>query len=198
VTPAYQDLLQALKQLPGLGYRSAERVAMHLLVEKPQALSQLTERLQSASESIQPCPICGNLSEGGPCSICADPQREQSKICIVERISDLIAIERSSAWKGTYHVLHGRLSPIHGVGPEHLNFSSLATRIEAGTIEEVVLALSNDIEGQATCHYIQEVLIQNKPIQVSRIGFGLPSGSGVTYADSSTVKSALEARSAYK
>lgn len=170
---------------------------MHLLVEKPQALPQLLERLDAAASAIQPCPICGNLSEGGPCSICSDPQREQATVCVVESVSDLMAIERSAAWKGSYHVLHGRLSPIHGVGPEELNFTALAQRIEQGAVDELVLALSNDIEGQATCHYIQEVLVQEKPIRMSRIGFGLPSGGGVTYADSSTLKSALEARSHY-
>ena len=110
---------------------------------------------------------------------------------------DLIAIERSSAWKGKYHVLHGKLSPIHGIGPEDLNFQSLIERIEAGGISEFVLALSNDIEGQATCHYIQEEIVGDRPIKVTRIGFGLPSCGGVTYSDSVTLRSALEGRREY-
>ena len=116
---------------------------------------------------------------------------------MVEHVPDLIAIERSAAWKGQYHVLHGKLSPIHGVGPEDLNLQSLKARLESGEITEFVLALSNDIEGQATCHYIQEEIVGQRPIKVTRIGFGLPSGGGVTYADSVTLRSALEGRREY-
>jgi recombination protein RecR len=110
----------------------------------------------------------------------------------------LFAIERSAAWPGSYHVLHGKLSPIHGVGPEQLNLASLQERLASGVIKELVLALGNDIEGQATCHYIQEGLVGAAPIEVTRIGFGLPSGGGVTYADSVTLRSALEGRRAYE
>jgi recombination protein RecR len=117
---------------------------------------------------------------------------------VVEHVPDLIAIERSSAWKACYHVLHGKLSPIHGVGPEQLNLKSLQARIQTGEVTELVLALSNDIEGQATCHFIQEELLEHRPIKVSRIGFGLPSGGGVTYADSVTLRSALEGRRTYE
>ena len=116
---------------------------------------------------------------------------------MVEHVPDLIAIERSSAWQGGYHVLHGKLSPIHGVGPGQLNLTALLRRIEAGELSEFVLALSNDIEGQATCHYIQEELVGSHPIEVTRIGFGLPSGGGVTFADAVTLRSALESRRAY-
>jgi recombination protein RecR len=121
-----------------------------------------------------------------------------SKICVVEHVPDLIAIERSAAWKGQYHVLHGKLSPIHGIGPEQLNLESLRKRIEVGEVQEFVLALSNDIEGQATCHYIQEEVIADRSIKVTRIGFGLPSGGGVTYADSVTLRSALDGRREYE
>jgi recombination protein RecR len=117
---------------------------------------------------------------------------------VVEHVPDLIAIERSSAWKGRYHVLHGKLSPIHGLGPEQLNIKNLQARIQTGEVVELVLALSNDIEGQATCHFIQEELVENRSIKVSRIGFGLPSGGGVTYADSVTLRSALEGRRTYE
>ena len=117
---------------------------------------------------------------------------------MVEHVPDLFAIERSGAWRGRYHVLHGKLSPIHGVGPEDLNLAALGRRIEREPLEEFVLALSNDIEGQATCHYIQEEVIAGRPVRVTRIGFGLPSGGGVTYADASTLKSALEGRRNYR
>ena len=197
MTPAFDKLLQQLKRLPGLGYRSAERIALHLLVEKPDALAQLMEALGGAGDAVCRCERCGNLSEDTLCGICADPRRNPGAICVVEHVPDLIAIERSAAWKGQYHVLHGKLSPIHGVGPEDLNLHSLQSRIESGEVVEFVLALSNDIEGQATCHYIQEEIVGQRPVKVTRIGFGLPSGGGVTYADSVTLRSALEGRRDY-
>lgn len=197
MTPAYEKLLQQLKRLPGLGYRSAERIAMHLLVEQRAELADLIESLNEAKTAVGRCETCGNIAEDEQCAICADDRRDVSKVCVVEHVPDLIAIERSGAWKGGYHVLHGKLSPIHGVGPEKLNFESFERRLAAGEISEFVLALSNDIEGQATCHYIQEELVGDQAIEVTRIGFGLPSGGGVTFADSVTLRSALESRRAY-
>lgn len=197
MTPAYEKLLQQLKALPGLGYRSAERIAMHLLVEHREGLTDLIASLDAAKSAVSRCGTCGNIAENERCFICSDDRRDQSRICVVEHVPDLMAIERSAAWKGCYHVLHGKLSPIHGVGPEQLNFISLQRRIEKGDLTEFVLALSNDIEGQATCHYIQEELVGSQPIDVTRIGFGLPSGGGVTFADSVTLRSALEARQSY-
>lgn len=197
MTPAYEKLLQQLKALPGLGYRSAERIAMHLLVEQREALPDLIDALNAAKTVVGRCGTCGNIAEGERCAICLDERRDRSRICVVEHVPDLIAIERSSAWKGGYHVLHGKLSPIHGVGPGQLNFTALQRRIVAGDLSEFVLALSNDIEGQATCHYIQEELVGGHPIEVTRIGFGLPSGGGVTFADAVTLRSALESRRAY-
>ena len=197
MTPAFENLLQELKHLPGLGFRSAERIAMHLLVEQPEALEALMESMVAARAAVRRCEICGNLAESAECAVCEDERRNPSSLCVVEHVPDLIAIERSSAWKGKYHVLHGKLSPIHGIGQEDLNFQSLIERIEAGGISEFVLALSNDIEGQATCHYIQEEIVGDRPIKVTSIGFGLPSGGGVTYADSVTLRSALEGRREY-
>jgi len=191
VTPAYEKLLQQLKRLPGLGYRSAERIAMHLLVEQRDELADLIESLGEAKSVVGRCATCGNIAEDEQCAICTDDRRDVSQVCVVEHVPDLIAIERSGAWKGGYHVLHGKLSPIHG------NLESLERRLAAGNISEFVLALSNDIEGQATCHYIQEELVGEQSIEVTRIGFGLPSGGGVTFADSVTLRSALEGRRAY-
>ncbi|MGB0258252.1 MAG: recombination mediator RecR [Coraliomargarita sp.] len=198
MTPSFDALLQHLKRLPGLGYRSAERIAMHLLVEKPEVLESLIASLQQAQASVSRCPVCGNIAEGGLCEVCEDSRRDANTLCVVEHVPDLIAIERSSAWRGRYHVLHGKLSPIHGVGPQDLNFAALIQRLETESVSELVLALSNDIEGQATCHYIQEEIVGQRPIKVTRIGFGLPSGGGVTYADSVTLKSALDARRDYE
>ncbi|PDH28245.1 MAG: recombination protein RecR [Puniceicoccaceae bacterium MED-G30] len=197
MTPAYEQLLQQLKRLPGLGYRSAERIALELLVEKPENMRELIESLEKASQQVGRCADCGNIAEDSICAVCADPRRQTRSLCIVEHVPDLVAVERSSAWAGRYHILHGKLSPIHGVGPGDLNLDSLVRRLEEDELEEIVLALSNDIEGQATCHYIQEEIVGDRPIRVSRIGFGLPSGGGVTFADSLTLKSALEGRRSY-
>jgi recombination protein RecR len=196
MTPAFDHLQKQLKQLPGLGHRSAERIALHLLVERPERMTALLAALQEASASVKRCPRCGNLAEGGLCEICADPKRPAGVVCVVEQVPDLVAVERSGAFRGTYHVLHGKLSPIGGVGPEHLNLASLFARLEAGEIGELILALANDVEGEATCHYIGERVPAGK-VKVSRIGFGLPSGGGVTYADAVTLKSALEGRRTY-
>ena len=189
--------MQELKRLPGLGFRSAERIALHLLVEQPQTFERLIKSMQAARQTIRRCSICGNIAEGTQCAICLDESRNYSQICVVEHVPDLIAIERSGAWKAHYHVLHGKLSPIHGVGPENLNLQCLQDRIDSTEVSEFVLALSNDIEGQATCHYIQEEIVGQRPIKVTRIGFGLPSNGGVTYADAVTLRSALDGRRDY-
>jgi len=197
MTPAFEKLQQHLKQLPGVGFRSAERIALHLLVEKPAKLATLVQALEEASRSVRRCTRCGSLSEGGLCAICADERRDHRIVCVVEHVPDLVALERSGAYRGAYHVLHGKLSPIHGVGPGDLNFASLLARVQAGEIQELILALSNDVEGEATCHYLTQHLPPDGTVKVTRIGFGLPSGGGVLYADSVTLKSALDARRQY-
>jgi recombination protein RecR len=197
MTPAFEKLQKQLKQLPGLGFRSAERIALHVLVEKPGKLAELVSALQEAAGSVRRCTRCGNLAEGALCAICADERRDQSLVCVVEHVPDLVALERSAAYRGVYHVLHGKLSPMHGVTPADLNFAALFSRIEAGAVTELILALSNDVEGEATCHYLTQHLPSKTPVRISRIGFGLPSGGGVLYADSVTLKSALEGRREY-
>ncbi|HSY53556.1 MAG TPA: recombination mediator RecR [Opitutaceae bacterium] len=197
MTPAFEKLQKHLKQLPGVGYRSSERIALHLLVEKPAQLPALVAALQEAAVAVRRCPRCGNLAEGGLCAICADERRNTGLVCVVEHVTDLVALERSGAYRGMYHVLHGRLSPIHGVGPDDLNLAALRARIESGEVGELILALSNDVEGEATCHYVIEHLPAGREVKVTRIGFGLPSGGGVLYADSVTLKSALEGRRDY-
>ena len=208
MTPAFEKLQKHLKQLPGLGFRSSERIALHLLVEKPERLPALVLALQEAAQTVRRCERCGNLAEGGPCAICANEKRDASVVCVVEHVPDLVALERSGAYHGVYHVLHGKLSPIHGVGPEQLNLESLRTRVASGEVAELILALSNDVEGEATCHYLTQHLppgaegnagemVGESPVKITRIGFGLPSGGGVLYADSVTLKSALDGRRSY-
>jgi recombination protein RecR len=196
MTPAFEKLQKHLKQLPGVGYRSAERIALHLLVERPERLASLVDALQTAAATVRRCTRCGNLAEGDLCEICSDERRLSEVVCVVEQVPDLVAIERSGAFRGTYHVLHGKLSPIQGVGPEHLNLASLVARIEAAKIQELILALSNDVEGEATCHYLVDRVPAGQ-VKVTRIGFGLPSGGGVLYADSVTLKSALDGRRSF-
>ena len=204
MTPSFEKLQRQLKLLPGLGFRSAERIALHLLVGKPEQLPALVRALEETAGRVKRCSRCGNLAEaetGAPlCAICGDARREHSLVCVVEHVPDLVAMERSEAWRGAYHVLHGKLSPISGVGPEHLNFAPLFERVKNGAARELVLALSNDVEGEATCHYLTRHLPglpDGAPVKTTRIGFGLPSGGGVLYADSVTLKSALEGRRAY-
>lgn len=197
MTPALEHLQKQLKQLPGVGYRSAERLALHLLVEQPQKLPELVNALQAAAQAVRRCAKCGNLAEEECCAICADERRATGQVCVVENVPDLAAIERSGAYRGRYHVLHGKLSPIRGVAPEDLNLASLVARIGAGEVTELILALSNDVEGEATCHYLTERLPAGGTVKVTRIGFGLPSGGGVLYADAVTLKSALEGRRDY-
>jgi recombination protein RecR len=196
VTPALEALQKQLKQLPGVGFRSAERIALHLLIEKPQRLPELITALENAAKNVRRCEVCGNLSEEAQCPICADERRRTGQVCVVEYVQDLAAIERSGAFRGRYHVLHGKLSPIRGVSPEDLNLAALLERVATGDATELILALSNDVEGEATCHYVTERLPKSG-VKVTRIGFGLPSGSGVLYADAVTLKSALEGRRDY-
>lgn len=198
MTPAFERLQKYLKQLPGLGFRSSERIALHLLVEKPARLPELVRALEEAARSVRRCDRCGNLAEGELCAICADPKRDQSVVCVVEHVPDLVALERSGAFRGVYHVLHGKLSPIHGVGPEDLNLGALRARVGAGEVQELILALPNDVEGEATCHYLTQHLGPDGKVKTTRIGFGLPSGGGVLYADAVTLKSALEGRRGYE
>lgn len=197
MTPSFEKLQKQLKQLPGVGHRSAERMALHLLVEKPAKLEALVEALKAAAAVVRRCERCGNVAEDELCAVCADERREGALICVVEQVPDLAALERSAAFRGMYHVLHGKLSPINGVGPEDLNLASLLARFESGAVKELILALSNDVEGEATCHYITERLPEGGAVKVSRIGFGLPSGGGVFYADAVTLKSALDGRRDY-
>jgi recombination protein RecR len=194
---AFDRLQQALKKLPGVGFRSSERIALHLLVGRPEQLGTLVSVLQEASRSVRRCSRCGNLSEGELCAVCSDPKRDHRVLCVVENVPDLVAIEKSGSWRGAYHVLHGKLSPMHGIGPEELNFASLNARISSGDVDELLLALPNDVEGEATCHYLMQQRPADSKVRVTRIGFGIPSGGGVLYADSVTLKSAMDNRRAF-
>ena len=194
MSESFENLKRSLKNLPSLGLKSAESIALYLALENKASAEDLLSTLKIAVENITPCPECGGLSEKNQlCKICTDTSRNNSAICVVEKSSDINAIEKSGAWRGKYHVVGGKLSPMRKITPEKLNINTLIEKVQKGRISEIMLALSNDIEGEATCHYIQDKL-QPYNVSLTRIGFGLPSGSQLAFADSNTIKSAMNAR----
>ena len=192
---AFDRLKNALRKLPGLGLKGSERMALHLVLEGRGEAADIAQAINAALEVVTPCPKCFGLSENGlACRICSDPSRDASMLCVVERAGDIDAVEKSGAWRGRYHVLGGKLSPMRKVGPDNLRLDELAQKVSGGGISEIMLALSNDAEGEATCYYIQERIVGGRDIKLTRIGFGLPSGSQLGFADSGTIRSALDSR----
>ena len=187
------DLLAALGKLPGIGPRSAERIALHLVQSDAGSVSRLAQAILSARDKIRPCPTCGGLTEQVPCGICADARREAGLVCVVERAVDIISIEKAGSFRGKYHVLGGRISPLNGVEPEDLRIAALESRLGAEPIQEVILALGTDVEGDATSFYLAKRLA-TRGVKVTRIAHGLPAGSGLEYADELTLSRALEGR----
>lgn len=186
-------LTAALNKLPGIGPRSAERIAVHLVQEERGRVAALAEAITVARETVSTCETCGALTEQQPCGICADPRRQETTVCVVEHPTDVLNVEKSKAYNGRYHVLGGRISPLNGVGPEDLRIQELETRLSAEGITELILALGTDVEGEATCHYLADRLTRGE-VRVSRIAHGLPAGSGLEYADEMTLRHALEGR----
>lgn len=186
-------LVAALKGLPGVGPRSAERLALHVVQSDPASIRLLAESLLSAREKVAPCRRCGALTESQPCALCDDPRREGRLVCVVERPTDVLAFERSGSFRGRYHVLGGKLSPLDGVGPEDLAIAPLVRRFEEEGFEEMILALSGDVEGDATAHYLAKV-VARPGLRVTRLAQGLPAGAGLEYADELTLSRALEGR----
>jgi recombination protein RecR len=188
-----QQLVAALHRLPGIGPRSAERLALHLVQSDPQVVRHLAEALVSAREKVQACALCGGLTEQSPCAICSHPHREPSILCVVERPTDILSLEKSGSFRGHYHVLGGKISPVNGVGPEDLNLESLLRRAVRPAIKEVILALGSDVEGDATAHYLAQRLA-GRQIAITRLAQGIPVGSGLDFADELTLSRALEGR----
>ena len=188
-----ENLTQALARLPGLGPRSARRAVLHLLKRREGAMLPLLRALEHVTEKLATCHVCGNVDTIDPCGICVDPRREGRMLCVVEDVSDLWALERSRLFPGKFHVLGGRLSALEGVRPEDLNIASLLSRIAAGDIDEVVLAMNATLEGQTTAHYIAERL-ENAPVRITQLAHGLPVGGELDYLDDGTLAQALRAR----
>jgi len=187
------DLTGEFARLPGIGRKTAQRLVFHLLRQPPEQGRRLAESLVSLIERVRTCERCRNLTESPLCAICADPRRETHVICVVEEASDIASIERSAEFRGTYHVLGGRLSPLDGVGPGDLSIDALLARIVPEDVREVILATNPSLEGEATALYIQRQLAAHS-VRVTRIARGLPVGGDLEYADGVTIAQALSAR----
>ena len=187
------SLIAALSKLPGIGPRSAERIALHLVQTDSATVKQLADAILQARERVQFCRTCGSLTEKSPCPICADARRDASTVCIVERAVDILSIEKSGAFRGKFHVLGGRISPLDGVEPEDLRIAELEKRLTQEPIKEIVIALGTDVEGDATSFYLAKRLARTG-LKISRIAYGLPAGSALEYADELTLSRALEGR----
>jgi recombination protein RecR len=190
---AIDDLATELARLPGIGRKTALRLTYHLLKQSPEQCRRLADALLTIGERVKPCARCFNLTEDELCSICRDPRRDAGIICVVEEASDIGAVERAGEFRGTYHVLGGRLSPLDGVGPEDLAIGALLERVAGGTVHEVILATNPSLEGEATALYVQRQLA-GRPLTISRIARGLPVGGDLEYADGVTIAQALSAR----
>lgn len=190
---AIEDLAAELARLPGIGRKTALRLTYFLLKQPAEQSRRLAEALTTLSDRVHPCERCFNLTEGELCAICSDPRRDPSLICVVEEASDIGAIERAGEFRGLYHVLGGRLSPLDGIGPEHLRIDDLVRRVATNEIKEVIIATNPSLEGEATALYVQRQLA-SRPITVSRIARGLPVGGDLEYADGVTIAQALAAR----
>jgi len=186
-------LIAALSKLPGVGPRSAERMALHLVQTESGAVKHLAEAILTARERISFCTTCGALTEKSPCAICADARREGALVCVVERAVDILSVEKSGTFRGKFHVLGGKISPLDGVAPEDLRIAELEKRLTQEPIKEVLIALGTDVEGDATSFYLAKRLAR-EGLKISRIAYGLPAGSGLEYADELTLSRALEGR----
>lgn len=190
---AIDDLSDELARLPGIGRKTALRLAFHLLKAPQDDARRLARAIVTMRERVRPCDVCGNLTEASPCPICANPRRDATLVCVVEEASDIMAIERTGEYRGMYHVLGGRLSPLDGIGPAELNVEPLVRRAGGGEVREVVLATNPSVEGEATAAYLGR-LLSPLGIRVTRIARGLPVGGDLEYADGVTIAEALTHR----
>lgn len=188
-----ERLVEALESLPGVGRRTAERLADHLVRAGSEEAMALAVAIRDVKKSVRPCSQCGNFAEVDPCPLCADPRRDRTVLCVVSSVKDLLALERSGAYRGLYHVLGGRVAPLEGVGPEDLALEALVRRVRAGGVAEVILATDSDAEGDMTAHHAVREL-QGAGVKVTRLSRGLPAGSSVEFASPATLGEALEGR----
>jgi recombination protein RecR len=190
---ALEELITELARLPGIGRKTAQRLTFHLLQQSPEQVQRLASVLASVSERVHPCQECGNLTEEQPCGICRDPRRDRNLLCVVEEPSTVGVVERSTDFRGYYHVLGGHLSPLDGIGPDALRLEHLVERVRAGGVREVILATNPSMEGEVTATYIQQLLAETD-VRVTRLARGLPMGGDLEYVDGVTLAHALVAR----
>ena len=190
---ALQDLIDELGQLPGVGPKGAQRMALHLLEAEPEDVERLTTAINAVRHQVKHCVVCGNLTEDDECSICRDPRRDPSVICVVQEPKDIQAIENSRVFRGRYHVLGGAIDPIHGIGPDQLSIRQLLGRLSDGVVQEIIIATNPNIEGEATASYLARTL-STIGVRTTRLAMGLPVGGDLEYADSITLGRAMEGR----
>jgi len=186
-------LIEELRKLPGIGAKSAQRMAFHILRSSNEDAEALAAAVRDVKAGLRLCSVCSNITDIDPCHYCASPTRNHRLVCVVEEPTNIATIEKTRSYSGVYHVLHGTLSPLHGVGPEHLRIAGLEGRVQRGDIDEVILATSPTVEGEATAHYLAQRLRHNG-VRISRIATGVPAGSDIEYADEVTMARALEGR----
>ena len=186
-------LIEELKKLPGVGAKTAQRYAFHLLRSSDEDAAALAEAVRMLKASLRLCSICNNVTDVDPCTYCTSTTRNRRQVCVVEEPTNIAAVERTREYSGVYHVLHGTLSPLHGVGPDQLRASSLLARVEHGEVDEVILATSPTLEGEATANWLASAL-HGLPVKITRIATGVPAGSDIEYADEVTMARAMEGR----
>jgi recombination protein RecR len=186
-------LIDELKKLPGVGGKSAQRLAFHILRSSAEDAEDLAAAIRNLKEKLHLCSVCSNITDVDPCSYCTSATRNQRLVCVVEEPTNIASIEKARFYNGVYHVLHGAISPLHGVGPEHLRIPSLMRRIESGSLDEVIIATNPTIEGEATAVHLTG-LLKRPGVKITRIATGIPAGSDIEYADEVTMLKAMEGR----
>ena len=187
------QLIDELKKLPGVGGKSAQRLAFHILRSSEEDAEALAFAIRNLKEKVHLCSVCNNITDVDPCSYCSNPVRNQRLVCVVEEPTNIASVEKTRSYNGVYHVLHGAISPLHGVSPEQLRIASLLKRIDAGAVDEIIIATNPTIEGEATAVHLAQ-LIKRPGIKVTRIATGIPAGSDIEYADEVTMMKAIEGR----
>ena len=186
-------LIDELKKLPGIGSKSAQRLAFHILRATDEDAEGLALAIRHLKENLHLCSICNNITDVDPCVYCGSETRNRRLVCVVEEPTNIASVEKTRAYNGVYHVLHGAISPLHGVGPEHLRISGLSKRVDAGEVDELIIATNPTVEGEATAHYLTR-LLKRSGVKVTRIATGIPAGSDIEYADEVTMSKAMEGR----
>jgi recombination protein RecR len=186
-------LIRHLANLPGIGEKTAERLAAHILKMHRDEAEELARSISALKEKIRICSLCLGMSDGETCNICGDPSRDASLVCVVEQPADMASLERSGSFRGLYHILNGTLSPMNGIGPDDINLKELVARVQGGQVKEVVIATGTNLEGESTAGYIAEVL-RRHPVRVTRIASGVPIGGDLKYVDQVTLRKAMETR----